>query len=65
VEVGANVRLLLPFDDVVFERTTDRDALTLAAPSQIAVDLMTSPGRGPSEAEALVLWMKESEQQHA
>jgi len=65
VEVGANVMLLLPFDDVVFERTTDRDALTLAAPSQIAVDLMTSPGRGPSEAEALVLWMKESEQQHA
>ena len=64
-ETGINVMLLLPFDDVVFERTSQRDSLTLAAPSQVAADLMTSPGRGPSEAEALLQWMKESDHSDA
>ena len=49
--------LLAPFDDVVFERTTKRDGLTLVALSQLAVDLLTSPGRGPSEAEAILPMM--------
>jgi hypothetical protein len=53
-EVGANVMLLLPFDDVVFERTLKRDGLTIVALSQLAADLLTSPGRGPSEAEAIL-----------
>jgi DNA-directed RNA polymerase specialized sigma24 family protein len=51
---GANVMLLVPFDDVVFERTSKRDGLTVVALSQLAVDLLTSPGRGPSEAEAIL-----------
>jgi hypothetical protein len=44
-----------PFDRVVFERTSTRDGLVYAAPSQLAADLLTSPGRGPAEAEALLL----------
>ena len=53
-ETGANVMLLAPFDDVVFERTWKDGGLTLVAPSQAAVDLLTSPGRAPSEAEAIL-----------
>ena len=53
-ETGANVMLLAPFDNVVFERTWKNGGLTLVAPSQAAVDLLTSPGRAPSEAEAIL-----------
>lgn len=61
VEAGANVALFTPFDDVVFERMSVKMGITIAALSQIAVDLMTSPGRGPNEAEALMRWMQENE----
>lgn len=68
-EAGANVWLLEPYDDVVFERTQALvlgqapKALTVvaAAPTQVAADLMTSPGRGPQEAEALIEKMKGTE----
>lgn len=53
-DAGINVMLLLPYDDVVFERTSRVQNLTLAAPSQVAVDLLGSPGRGPNEAEAVL-----------
>jgi hypothetical protein len=53
-ETGANVMLLAPFDDVVFERTWKDGGITIVAPSQAAVDLLTSPGRAPSEAEAIL-----------
>jgi hypothetical protein len=53
-EAGANVMLLAPFDDVVFERTWTNGGLTIVAVSQAAVDLMTGPGRAPSEAEAIL-----------
>ena len=46
--------LLVPFDNVVFERTWKDGGLTLVTPSQAAVDLLTSPGRAPSEAEAIL-----------
>ena len=49
VDSGANVLLATGDYDVVFERTQDMDGLRIAAPSQIAVDLLTAPGRGPSE----------------
>jgi hypothetical protein len=32
-----------------------------ASPSQVAVDLLTGPGREPSEGEELLLWMKGNE----
>jgi hypothetical protein len=60
-DVGANVALLTPFDEVVFERTSVKNGVTIAAISQVAADLLTSPGRGPNEAEALMQWMQENE----
>lgn len=56
---GANVLLLDPYDSVALERTWERNGLRYAAPAQVAADLLTSPGRGPSEAEQLIRWMEE------
>jgi len=68
-EAGANVWLLEPFDEVVFHRTESRPfgpsaqatLVVVAAPSQVAADLLTSPGRGPQEGEALIETMKGNE----
>ncbi|WP_246649734.1 hypothetical protein [Nonomuraea coxensis] len=61
-DAGANVMLAEPESDVVFTRTlTDTSGLTIAAPPQVAVDLMTGPGRSPSEAEELIEWMARHE----
>ncbi|MGV9778739.1 hypothetical protein [Streptosporangium sp. NPDC003464] len=61
-DAGANVMLAEPETDVVFTRTVvDASGLTIAAPSQVAVDLMTGPGRSPSEAEELIEWMIRNE----
>ncbi|MGE0454020.1 MAG: hypothetical protein AB7O37_18135 [Vicinamibacteria bacterium] len=57
VDAGANVLLAMPYDPVVFERTWEADGLRFAALSQVAVDLLTSPGRGPAEADALLEFM--------
>ncbi|MDP2181914.1 MAG: hypothetical protein Q8K99_05010, partial [Actinomycetota bacterium] len=61
-ETGANVVLAEPFDGVVFERTVLDDGLTYVAPSQAVADLLTSSGRGPEEAEALIDWMLANEE---
>jgi hypothetical protein len=58
---GANVALASGDYDVVFERTQVVDGLRLAAVSQVAVDLLTGPGRNPSEAGALLDWMERNE----
>ena len=58
---GANVALAAGDYDVVFERTQVGDGLRLAAVSQVAVDLLTGPGRNPSEAAALLGWMEQNE----
>jgi hypothetical protein len=60
-EAGANVILLEPFDQVVFERTWERDGVKYAALSQVAADLLTSPGRGPAEGQELIEWMEKNE----
>ena len=39
----------------------DRVALVNAAPSQVAVDLLTGPGRNPAEGQALLDWMENHE----
>lgn len=57
VDSGTNVVLLAPFDEVVYARTLDRSGLTVVNPSQLAADLLTSPGRAPSEGEELLDWM--------
>lgn len=60
-DAGANVILLEPYDPVVFDRTLQRDGLTTVAASQLAVDLLTGPGREPSQGEAILQWMKGNE----
>ena len=53
--------ILTPFDDIVFERTSTKGGVTVAALSQVAADLPTSPGRGPNESQALLEWMQQNE----
>ena len=60
-DAGANAVLLEPFDPVVFDRTVERDGLRCVAPSQLAVDLLTGPGREPSQGEQMLKWMEENE----
>ena len=60
-ETGANVLLAEPFDSVVFECLWKENGVPFAAWSQVAADLLTSPGRGPSEAQALLDWMQAHE----
>ncbi len=60
-ETGANVLLLEPFNQVVWERTREESGLTCVAVSQCCVDLLTGTGREPSEAESLLSWMAENE----
>jgi hypothetical protein len=62
-DAGANVLLLEPMDDSVFERGFVRDGIQYAAPSQVVADLLTSPGRGPAEGDALIGWMESNEDQ--
>jgi hypothetical protein len=58
---GANVLMIRPADDVVYARSELRGELVIAAPSQLAGDLLNGPGRAPSEAEALLDWMEGNE----
>ena len=60
-DAGANVVLLEPLDLVVFDRTLDRGGLRCVAPSQLAADLLTGPGREPSQGEELLQWMETNE----
>ena len=61
VDAGANVLLAVGDYDVVFDRTVVADDVNFVAPSQTAVDLLTAPGRGPAEAQALLEWMRTHE----
>jgi hypothetical protein len=58
---GANVWLIEPYDDVVFARTSLRDRVVCVSAAQLAVDLLTGPGRDPAEGEELLGWMKGNE----
>ena len=61
-ESGANVLLAEPITDAVFERaTTAADGTVIVAAAQVAVDLMSGPGRNPAEAEELMDWMERNE----
>jgi len=57
VDRGMNVLLLEPIAPVVVNRSRTVRGLNAVALSQLAADLLTSPGRGPSEAEGLIQWM--------
>jgi hypothetical protein len=59
---GVNVLLAEPQTHVVFERSvTNSSGVVIAAPSQVAVDLLTGPGRNPEEARELLDWMERHE----
>ena len=60
-ETGADVVLIQPDNDVVFERVSREGGIAWAAPSQVAIDCMAGSGRMPSEGEALISWMLEEE----
>lgn len=60
-KAGANVLLVEPFDPVVFDRAWNRDGVSYCALSQVAADLLSSPGRGPAEATELIRWMEANE----
>ena len=60
-ETGGNVLLVRPFDPVAFERAECDDGITYARVTQVLLDLVKGPGRGPAEAEALLKWMRENE----
>jgi hypothetical protein len=62
-EAGANVLLIEAADEGVFEGAAQRGGVWYAAPSQVAADLLTSPGRGPAEGEELIRWMQANEEQ--
>lgn len=61
VDSGANVILLEPYNQVIWERTRNERDLNCVAVSQCAVDLLTGAGREPSEAQALLQWMAKNE----
>lgn len=58
---GANVLVIEPVDASVFHGAMQREGVWYAAPSQVAADLLTSPGRGPAEGEELISWMQANE----
>lgn len=60
-DAGANVLLVEPFDELVFEGQRDQGGLKMAALTQCAVDLITGSGREPTQADALMTWMSENE----
>ena len=61
-DAGANVLLIEPADVGVFTGVVKKDGLSFVALSQAATDLITSPGRGPAEAEELISWMAANEE---
>jgi Transcriptional regulator, AbiEi antitoxin, Type IV TA system len=59
-EAGANVLLLVPDGDAVFGDTWTDQGLQFAALPMVVADLLSGPGRGPAEAEALLTWMTDN-----
>lgn len=61
-ESGQNVLLAESDLGIAFERTaTNTDGVEVVACSQVAVDLLTGPGRAPEEALELLDWMERNE----
>jgi hypothetical protein len=61
VDAGANVLIGRASDTAAFDRTQRLDGVIIVAPRQAAVDLLSSPGRGPEEGRALLDWMEKNE----
>ncbi|MFD7377261.1 helix-turn-helix domain-containing protein [Streptomyces mirabilis] len=63
VQENADVLLLRPPDDVVFEGTRDVMGIQHVALSQLALDCLSGPGRMPAEGEAVLEYMSRDEGQ--
>ncbi len=64
-EAASNVVLLEPqrSGDVPFRNTEQSgEGYPVAAPAQVAADLLNGPGREPEEAEHLIEWMRSNEE---
>lgn len=61
VSTGANVLLAVTDHESIFENIKVRNGLTYVSTVQTAMDLLTSPGRGPSEGEELLNWMESNQ----
>lgn len=61
VQTGANVVLAVGNYKLAVERALSSDSLTIAAPSQAFVDLLSGPGRSAAEAKELLNWMQTHE----
>lgn len=61
-DAGANVLLITPHDEGVWAGSRLDDGLHVVSASQTAIDLLTSPGRAPAEADALIVWMQAHEE---
>lgn len=59
-DAGANVLLLVPDDDYPFEDAWADEGIRYAALPQVVADLLSGPGRGPAEGDALREWMTEN-----
>jgi DNA-binding transcriptional ArsR family regulator len=58
---AANVVLAIPFDPIVYSTAQVRDGVLVAAPTQVAIDLLSGHGRELQQAEEVIRWMKEHE----
>ena len=58
---ATNLLVIEPADDTPFIRSFDNDGVRYAAFSQVAVDLLSGPGRTPEEGDALLRWMAANE----
>jgi hypothetical protein len=54
VTTGANVSLLLPYDDGVFYKTSNNGGLPVVSPVQLYLDLKKNKGRGEEAAQTIL-----------
>lgn len=57
---GADVQLILPRDEGIFDRASVADGIRWVAPSQLVIDCLGGTGRMSSEGEAVLDWMTEN-----
>ena len=62
VETGANIQIAGTSYDSVFKGSVVVKGISIVALPQIAVDLLSGPGRNPSEGKALLNWMSKNEE---
>ncbi len=54
VESGANVTLMEPYDDGVYQDAREVDGVLLTSPTQTLLDLASIKGRGEEAADAIL-----------